>query len=87
MIHPHHPTEPWKAWSVLWRSENKLDGETERLQGDCGELPLFATREECRAYIKDRYGYIRERPDLRKEPHGWKIPIPVRVAVTVEDAA
>ena len=27
------------------------------------------------------YGYIREREDLRKEPHGWKMPIAIKMDV------
>lgn len=72
---------PWRRWSVLWRSENQLDGNVERLCGRDGALPLFRTRDECRKFIRAEYGFIRNRPDLRREPHGWKMPIPVRVEI------
>lgn len=73
-------------WGGLWRSENKMDGEkTHLLLHDC--LPvLFRTRREARAFIKERYGYIRKRPDLRAEPFGWKMPIPVRVTVEARES-
>lgn len=69
---------PLTAWGVVWLSVNRLDGRTEALQW----TPLFRTRRECRAFIDERYGYIRSRPDLRAEPHGWRIPraVPVQVA-------
>jgi len=74
----------WSRWGVLWRSENKLDGRREHLMGRGGALPLFKTREEARTHIKQNYLYIKNRPDLRREPHGWKMPIPVRVTITPE---
>jgi hypothetical protein len=45
----------------------------------------FKTRAAALAFINDRYGYIRDRADLRREPHGWRMPIPVRVRITVEE--
>jgi hypothetical protein len=42
---------------------------------------LFLTKAEATAYANERYGYIKTRPDLRAEPHGWRMPQPVRVAV------
>lgn len=68
-------------WGVLWRSKNKLDGVTEHLiYKDC--LPaLFRTRREAEQFIDKEHNYIRDRHDLRREPHGWKTPIPVRVSI------
>jgi hypothetical protein len=74
-------------WGVLWRSDSALDGKVERLLGDTSHPSrrvLFETRHEARAYIENKYGYLRTRPDLRREPFGWRMPIPVRVTVTVE---
>ena len=34
-----------------------------------------------RQYIKA----ARKRPDLRAEPHGWRVPRPVRVSVAVTE--
>jgi len=45
---------------------------------------LYRTRAECRTAIEIMFGYFRERPDLRAEPHGWKMPRPVKVKVRLE---
>lgn len=70
------------VWGAMWRSNSNLDGglRTHLINENC--LPvLFRTRREARAFIEQRYGYITKRPDLRAQPHGWRLPIPVRVAV------
>jgi len=64
--------KPWHRWSVQWQG---------RLQGENGQLPLFRTKRECLAFIRERYGYIRRRPDLRRPPHNWRMPKPVRVTI------
>jgi hypothetical protein len=46
-----------------------------------GIPPLFVTKKECNEWIKERFGYIATRSDLRKAPHGWRMPIPVEVVV------
>ena len=68
-------------WAGQWYSRCKLDGVTTYiLYENC--LPvLFRTRRECRAYIDKRYGYIRDRADLRAEPHGWRLPRAIKVRV------
>lgn len=80
-------------WGAKWRSRNVLDGKREHLVTDhtgvrsppCTPV-LFRTRREAREWIEERYGYIRGRPDLMGEhcriPHGWKVPVAVRVKVT-----
>ncbi|WP_299663915.1 hypothetical protein [uncultured Ruegeria sp.] len=65
----------WRRWSVEWFG---------RLQGENGDLPLFKTRQECREFINERYGYIKSRPDLRRAPYSWRLPRPVRVVITAE---
>lgn len=73
-------------WAALWRSENRLDGKREWILRDKHGIPaLFNTRAEARQFIEDTHGYIRNRPDLRAEPHGWKMPIAVRVKVLREE--
>ena len=67
------------AWGVEWRSKSRLFGRRRHLQWT-NDLHLFRTRRECRAFIEMEYGYIRNRPDLREEPHGWSVPQAVRVA-------
>lgn len=55
-----------------------------RLMGRGGDMLLFRTRSEAREWIEKEYGYLRTRPDLQAEPHGWKMPIPVRVVIGVD---
>lgn len=69
------------AWAAMWHSRNRLDGVTEHLVYTHGVIALFATRKQAREFIDREYGYIRARPDLRAEPHGWRIPKPARVTV------
>lgn len=73
-------------WGALWRSKNKMDGAKTHLLLSDGLPVLFLTRDEAREYIKYHYGYIKYRADLRSEPHGWKMPIPVRVDVEAREA-
>jgi hypothetical protein len=73
------------AWAILMRSENKLDGYRQHFDGTTNHpcrRRLFETRKEAREFIKQHYAYFK-RPDLRAEPHGWKMPLPVRVKVEV----
>lgn len=50
-----------------------------------GQMLMFSTRKACRKWIEDRYGYIRERDDLKKMPHGWRLPKAVKVFVQVHE--
>jgi len=85
-------------WAVKWRSENALDGKREYLLGRFfykhPEVPpcvaghstaVFRTREAAREHVREVYGYIKSRPDLRAEPHGWKTPQVVKVEVSVNE--
>lgn len=65
-------------WGVLWRSNNKLDGKSEYL---IGNKLIFKTRKEARDWIFKNYRYLKTREDLKKEPFGWKMPIPVKVKI------
>jgi hypothetical protein len=78
---------PKILWSVKWVSDSKLDGHTEHLMNvrGLGVPMLFTTREQARIWIKTNYGYIAHRPDLRSQPHGWKMPRAVRVAVSITE--
>ena len=76
-------TDPTR-WAVEWYSRCKLDGEQRYFMWDGSNPALFVTRSQCRAHIKERYGYIKHRPDLRTEPHGWHLPRAVRVRVRLE---
>ena len=78
--------KPIRMWGVLWRSKNKLDGEDKHLMFFGSRIPaLFHSRQEARDWINDSFGYIRNRPDLKAEPHGWRLPIPIRVRIEVKD--
>jgi hypothetical protein len=78
-----HPREIVR-WGLEFRSCNRLDGNRSHIvMRDC--MPaLFHTRQEARAYAAECFGYIRDCADLRREPHGWRMPVPVRVAVGIE---
>ena len=69
-------------WAAEWHSVNNLDGEKRHFiyNGLCSPA-LFRTRRECRVFIKDKYGYIASRPDLRAEPHGWRMPQAMKVKI------
>jgi hypothetical protein len=68
-------------WAAEVVSVNRLDGRRSHLAHE-GLVPrLFPTRAECRAFIDARYGYIRDRPDLQREPHGWRVPRAILVRV------
>jgi hypothetical protein len=42
---------------------------------------LFSTRLEARYYINLKYGYLRDRPDLKQEPFGWMMPRAIKVRI------
>ena len=79
-------TRPAKAWALEWRSVSRLDGDSRHLIHDKDtNLPLlFKTRAQARQHAEASYGYIRARPDLQQEPHGWRMPRAVTVAITIE---
>lgn len=72
-------------WAVKWRSYNEFAGKTEFFTSDGINYVLFRTKKEAAQHIKDGYGYIAKRKDLHVEPHGWKMPIPVKVKVTLTE--
>lgn len=59
---------PWKPFDVMWDNNVPL---------------LFRTRKAARNYATASYGYIKERKDLRTEPHNWRMPRPVEVSVDI----
>jgi hypothetical protein len=72
------------AWGVMWHSQNKLDGVSKFLiYNSPARIPhIFKTRRLANVFIEAVYGYIRTRPDLRAEPHGWRMPKAVKVTIT-----
>lgn len=71
--------ERYAWWALLWRSDNALDGKSRHFITENGVPVLFATRAAARDHARAKYGYIAKRKDLRSEPHGWRMPAPVRV--------
>jgi len=74
-------------WAVQWRSRNRMDGESRHFIWENGKPLLFRTQREARERIKAEWGYIAHRPDLRAEPHGWRLPRAVRVRVILAPVA
>ena len=70
-------------WAVEWRADNKLDGRVRHFMWNHNVPWLFNTRREASEHIAEKYGDIAYRLDLRAEPHGWRMPRAVRVAVTL----
>ncbi len=67
-------------WAILWRQNSRsVDGPDFHIMHFNGIPLLFRTREACRKLISERYGYIRDREDLKAYPHGWMMPQAVRV--------
>lgn len=70
-------------WGVLWHSKNRLDGVREYIVFENFAPKLCRTKKEAAEFIKQKYGYIAKRQDLRGEPHGWRMPKPIKVKATV----
>lgn len=76
------------SWAILCRSRNKLDGERTWFEGDASSpagIRLFPSRELAREHVIVAWGYLDGRPDLKAEPHGWKMPRPVKVEISVKE--
>lgn len=72
-------------WVGQWYSHNRLDGVTRHILCENLLPALFRTRRECREYIKGKYGYIKNREDLKAEPHGWRLPRAIKVKLVVTE--
>ena len=68
-------------WGLMWHSHNKLEGTVRHLMYQHRLPLLFTTRKEAREEARLKWGYIRKRKDLQGEPHGWRVPYPVKVVV------
>jgi len=73
--------KPIIRWGVMWSHKNRKDGACKHIICENGIPPLFRTRKEAREFIAKTYGYIKDSPTLRKEPHGWRMPVPIRVEI------
>lgn len=68
------------CWAILWRgNERHLVGEP----NGTTRTKLFRTQSEAKAHIREAFGYIRHRKDLRVLPHNWRMPLAVRVSVNI----
>lgn len=74
-------------WAIEWRSDNWLDGRCRRFIWNGTQPHLFETRAKARAFIAEKYDYFARRPDLRAEPHGWRMPRAVKVSVQLTEVA
>lgn len=75
------------CWAVEHHAINRLDGDRRWLSGQPNGTTrtlLFATRDAARKHVEKTHGYLRNRPDLQAEPHGWRMPRVVKVRVAVE---
>jgi hypothetical protein len=75
-----------RAWAILRRSDNLLDGYREWLEGETNgttRARLFATRKLAREYIAKEWWFLKGRPHLQREPHGCRMPCVVSVSVTI----
>ena len=76
-------------WAVQWNSRNGLDGVSQYFvwDGRGGGPMLFRSRRLAREWIREHYGYIATRADLRREPYGWRLPRAIRVRVVLVEVA
>ena len=69
-------------WIVLFRCRNKREGYHQSIVYRDGRFAMFTTRSKARAFARRELGYISRRADLRREPHGWLVPLVVRATIT-----
>lgn len=67
-------------WTVL-TCFSKASGRPSYIQWEHCKPLLFETRRACAAFIRLRWGYMATRRDLRRAPHYWRMPQPIRVRV------
>ena len=72
-------------WGLLWHAKNRLSGCREHLMFENCELLMFTRRSDARAFAHQKYGYIKTRHDLRVEPHGWRMPRPIKILGVLTD--
>ena len=70
-------------WAVQWNKQFYFDGE---FGSKYGSRPLlFPTRKKATEYIREEWGFIRNREDLRRPPYNWRMPKAVRVEVILRE--
>jgi len=76
-----------KAWGVLWRVNTKASGKILSIMyAETGTPVLFRTKRLAKEWIRQNHASVAQRKDLRAEPYGWRMPIPVRVNITADAA-
>lgn len=74
-------------WGLIWQSKNKLDGvNCHPVVDEYHGKPFHFTRRAAMEFREKHYGYLRDRRDLKSEPHGWKMPRVARIKITYEEA-
>lgn len=68
-------------WAAQWHSRNKTEGDKKHICYENCMPVIFRTRAEARKWIELRYGFIKTRPDLKQEPHGWRLPRAIKVGI------
>lgn len=70
-------------WGIQWRDS---EGGHLIMAGEpCSSTRfVFTSKKAANAYIRERYGYIATRKDLRSPPHNWRMPKAVRVVIVEE---
>lgn len=82
MTRREHPIR----WAVRWRyAKGDPENRSDAYQWNLAKPHLFCTRRACREFIRDRYGYIAHRKDLRGFPCRWRMPEAVKVRVILEE--
>lgn len=81
--------EEHHCWAIVWwTADDNCEGKRAWLIGTPNGTTrtfLFPTKRQATDYIRLKYGYIAKRKDLRSAPHGWRVPYPTRVKVTIEE--
>jgi hypothetical protein len=73
-----------ECWAVMWQDGNGSDNYLVRWPGDSGVVvKLFKYRKLAKQWIDSEFGFIRKREDLRRPPHCWRMPKPVKVRITI----
>ena len=70
---------PIKKWGLEWYSKSKKFGVRRHLLYENYLPKMFYTRKEAVERANMEFGYIKIRKDLRAEPHGWRMPRPVKI--------
>jgi len=71
-------------WAIEWNQNSPLDGKRKHFIADGCNYRLFRTKKDAKEFIREHYGYIAKRGDLRVAPHNWRTPQAVKVNVILK---